>query len=300
MGTEGKGFRCGFVGVLGSTNVGKSTFVNAVMGEKLLITSAKPQSTRNSVRCVRTSDTAQIVFVDTPGLHRPRNRLGRHLMREASRSLRDLDVIVYMIEPWRVVRDADRAALERLGRAGRPILVLVNKTDLARPGDLEETLLAYAALPEVTEIVPLSSMTRRGLDEAVSTIVTHLPESPPLYPAETKCDRDDAFLIEETIREKVMDLTHEEVPYAMAVRVKWLHQREDGLLEIQAEIIVDRDSQKAILIGKGAGRVRQIGERARKDIERLLGRHVFLGLLVVVRPGWTKSDAEIRGLTGVA
>ncbi len=298
--TAGNARRCGFVGVLGPTNVGKSTFVNAVMGEKLLITSAKPQSTRNSVRCVRTTEASQIVFVDTPGLHRPRNRLGRHLLREASRSLRDLDVIVYMIEPCREVADADRAALERLARAGRPLLVFVNKIDRAAPGDVEETLLAYAALPEVTEIVPLSSLTGRGLDEAVSTIVSHLPESPLLYPAETRCDRDDAFLIEEAIREKVMDLTRDEVPYAMAVRVKWLHERDDGLLEIQAEIIVDRDSQKAILIGKGAERVRTIGERARKDVERLLNRHVYLGLIVVVRPGWTKSDAEIRGLTGVA
>ncbi len=300
METGVSGFRCGFVGVLGATNVGKSTFVNAVMGEKLLITSAKPQSTRNSIRCVRTSDAYQIVFVDTPGLHRPRNRLGRHLMREASRSVRDLDVMAYMIEPWREVRDADRVALERLGRLGCPIILLVNKTDRARPGDVEETLLAHAMLHEVTEIVPLSSVTRRGLDEAVSTIVKLLPESPPLYPPETRCDRDDAFLIEEAIREKVMGLTRDEVPYALAVNVKWLHERDDGLLEIQAEIIVDRDSQKAILIGKGAGLVRKIGERARADIERLLGRHVFLGLIVVVRPGWTKSDAEIRGLTGAA
>ncbi len=295
---EGQNFRCGFVGVLGPTNVGKSTLLNAVMKEKLLITSAKPQSTRNSIRCVKTTDSYQIVFVDTPGLHKPRNRLGRHLVRVASRSLRDLDVIVYMIEPWRSVREEDSAALSRLARTERPILLFVNKIDRARGGDLEETLLAYAALPEVAEVVPVSAASGENLDEALATIVSHLPESPQLFPTETRCDRTEEFLIEEIIRENVMEVTYEEVPYALAVVVKWLREREDGLIEIQAEIIVDRNSQKGILIGRRATRVREIGRRARLDIERFLGRHVFLEILVSVRPGWTRSDAQIRELTG--
>jgi GTP-binding protein Era len=300
MENEARLFRCGFVGVLGQTNVGKSTFLNAVMGEKLLITSARPQSTRNSIRCVRTTDASQIIFVDTPGLHRPRNRLGRHLMREASRSMRDVDVVVYMVEPWRTVHEVDRAALARLTRDERPVLVLVNKIDRARGGDLEETLLAYAELEVVTELVPMSAVTGQGLDEAVATIVAHLPESPPLYPAETRCDRTESFQIEEIIREKVMEVTYADIPYSLAVHVKWLREREDGLVEIQAEIIVDRDSQKGILIGRGASRVRLIGARARRDVERLLRRHVFLQIVVAVRHGWTRSDAEIRELTGAA
>lgn len=300
MGNTGEAFRCGFVGILGPTNVGKSTFLNAVMGEKLLITSAKPQSTRNSIRCVQTTDAHQIVFVDTPGLHQPRNRLGRHLLREASRSLRDLDVIVYMVEPWRSVRQEDRVALSRLARTGCPILVFVNKIDRARGGDLEETLLAYAALAEVAEIVPVSAATGENLGEAVATLVSHLPESPPLFPADVRCDRPEEFLIEEIIRENVMEITYEEVPYALAVYVKWVREREDGLVEIQAEIVVDRESQKGILIGRRAGRVREIGRRARLDIERFLGKRVFLELLVAVRPGWTKSDSQIRELTGAA
>lgn len=300
MEREEQNFRCGFVGVLGPTNAGKSTFLNAVMGEKLLITSAKPQSTRNSIRCVKTADSYQIVFVDTPGLHQPRNRLGRHLMREASRSLRDVDVIVYMIEPWRSVREEDRAALARLARTDHPVLLFVNKIDRARGGDLEETLLAYAALDEVAEVVPVSAATGENLDEALCTIVSRLPESPPLFPAETRCDRTEEFLIEEFIRENVMEVTHEEVPYALAVLVKWLREREDGLIEIQAEIVVDRESQKGILIGRRASRVREIGRRARLDIEKFLGRRVFLEILVSVRPGWTKSDAQIRELTGAA
>ncbi len=300
MENEVRPFRCGFVGVLGQTNVGKSTFLNALMGERLLITSAKPQATRNSIRCVLTSEGFQIVFVDTPGLHRPRNRLGRHLMREAARSVRDLDVIAYMIEPWRTVQDADRSALVRLSKTGRPILVLVNKIDKARGGDLEETLLAYAELDAVAELVPISAVTGYGLEEVVATLVKHLPESPPLYPADTRCDRSEDFLIEEILREKVMELTYQEIPYSLAARVKWIRERGDGVVEIQAEIVVDQESQKGILIGRGGSRVRTIGTRARRDIERLLGRHVFLEILVAVRQGWTKSDAEIRELTGAA
>jgi GTP-binding protein Era len=212
--------------------------------------------------------------------------------------MRDVDVVVYMVEPWRTVHEVDRAALARLTRDERPVLVLVNKIDRARGGDLEETLLAYAELEVVTELVPISAATGRGLDEAVATIVAHLPESPPLYPAEIRCDRTESFQIEEIIREKVMEVTYEEIPYSLAVHVKWLREREDGLVEIQAEIIVDRDSQKGILIGRGASRVRSIGARARRDIERLLRRHVFLQIVVAVRHGWTRSDAEIRELTG--
>ncbi len=300
MENEGTTYRSGFVGVLGPTNVGKSTFLNAAMSEKLLITSDKPQSTRNAVRCVLTRPTYQIVFVDTPGLHQPRNRLGRHLLRETARTLRDLDVVAYMAEPWRTVRDEDRRALSRLARTGRPVVVLVNKIDQARGGDVEETLLAFATLDEVREIVPLSAKTGRNVEEALDTLAALLPDSPPLYPAETRCDFPEEFLAEEIVREKVMELTYEEVPYALAVRVKWLRVREDGLAEIQAEIVVDRASQKGIVIGRGASRVRAIGERARKELEKLLGRRVFLELRVVVRPGWTKSDAEIRELTGAA
>jgi GTP-binding protein Era len=198
------------------------------------------------------------------------------------------------------VQEVDRAALARLAREERPVLVLVNKIDRARGDDLEQTLLAYAEQEVVTEIIPMSAITGRGLDDAVATIVAHLPESPPLYPAETRCDRTEGFLVEEIIREKVMELTYEEIPYSLAVHVKWLRERQDGLVEIQAEIIVDRDSQKGIVIGRGASRVRLIGARARKDIERLLRRHVFLEIVVAVHHGWTRSDAEIRDLTGAA
>lgn len=291
-------FRAGFVGVLGQTNVGKSTFLNAVMGEKLLITSPKPQTTRNRIRCIYTTDQAQIVFVDTPGLHRPHNKLSRHILREAFRALRGVDLLLYMVEPWGKVSDYDRVLLERLANQDRPILLLVNKADLARGNDLEETLLAYEATGRFAELIPISATQEINLDEALRTIVSYLPEGRPYFPASVKIDRPEEFLISELIREKILQSTFQEIPYSTAVRVKWMHDREDGLLEIKAEIVVDRESQKGIIIGKGGSLIKQIGTQARADIESLLGTRIFLELRVKVQKGWTKDAGQIEQLAG--
>jgi GTP-binding protein Era len=291
-------FRSGFVGILGQTNVGKSTFLNAVMGQKLVITSPKPQTTRNRVRCIYTTEEAQIVFVDTPGLHRPRNRLGRHLVREAFRALRGLDVLVYVVEPWRSVRSQDRLLLDQVTSADRPTLLLVNKIDLARGNDLEETLLAYESTGIFAELIPISAAKGTNLDEALRTILVYLPEGQPHFPADTRVDQSDEFLVAELIREKVIRHTSQEIPYSTAVRVKWLTGREDGLLDIQAEIIVEKDSQKGIIIGARASMIREIGTEARSDIESLLGTRVFLDLRVSIQKGWTHDERAIERLAG--
>lgn len=290
-------FRCGFVGVLGRTNVGKSTFLNAILGERLLISSSKPQATRNRIRCVLTTPDAQIIFVDTPGLHRPKNKLSRRLVREAYRGLRGIDVLVYMVEPWGELAAFDRHALERLETPDVPILLLVNKIDQAKSNALEETLIAYEATDRFEELIPISSTRRRGLDDAVETIVKYLPEGEALFPSDVKCDRPEEFLIEEIIREQVFDNTFEEVPYSSAVRVKWFRETAGKTPEIRAEILVARESQKGILVGKGGRMIKRIGSRARTEIERLLGRSVFLDLIVRVAPGWTNDDEEIRQVT---
>jgi GTP-binding protein Era len=298
--TQDSQFRAGYVGVFGQTNVGKSTLLNALLGEKVVITSAKPQTTRCSVRCVLTTAEAQVVFVDTPGLHTAKTLLGRHLLRESRRSIRGLDMAAYVVEPWRRVKDQDRDAIARLTGEGFPLLLLVNKIDTARGNDLEETLLAYASLEAFAELIPVSARTGDGLDDALRTLIRYLPTSPPLFPLDTRCDRAEAFLIEERIREKVTDLTYAEIPHSVAVRVKWLREREDGMVEIKAEIVVDRESQKGIVIGKGGRLIKRIGILARADIEAFLGRRVFLELLVSVVPGWTKDEGEVRQLTGVS
>jgi GTP-binding protein Era len=237
------------------------------------------------------------VFVDTPGLHDPQSTLSHYLVREAFRGLRGLDVLLYVIEPWGRVTDFDRRTLERLRDTHRPTILLVNKIDKARGNDLEETLLAYATMGQITELIPISATKRIGLDDAVATVVRYLPEGPPLFPPDIKCDRAEEFLIGEIIREKAFQLTYQELPYSIAVRVKWLRERDDRLVEIKAEIIVERESQKGIIVGKGGRMIRQIGSLARADIEILLGSRVFLELIAKVRPGWTRDEQHIRQLT---
>lgn len=289
-------YKSGYVGVLGQTNVGKSTFLNAVMGRKLLITSPKPQTTRNRVRCVLTTEGAQIVFVDTPGLHRPQNKLGRYILRQAFRAVRGLDLLVYVVEPWRVVSNYDSTLLRRLTRQDLPTLLLVNKIDLARGNDLEETLIAYEATGQFSELIPISALKAINLDEALRTIVSYLPERKAHFPAEVKIDQPEEFLISELIREKIIHLVYQEIPYTTATRVKWLRERQDGVIEIKAEILVERKSQKGIIIGKGGRMIKQIGTLARAEIESLLGTRVFLELMVKVQKGWSKDLDQIKQL----
>ncbi len=297
---EGKGSKVGIVAVVGQTNVGKSTFLNAVLGRKLLITSEKPQTTRNRIRCILNTGRAQIVFVDTPGLHRPRNRLGRHILREAHRALRGIDAMLYMVEPWGRVVAADREVFERWGNPGFPILLLVNKIDLARRNRLEETLVAYEATKRFAELIPISATKGLGLDDVVETLADYLPDGDPLFPEDVKSEQGETFLISELIREKVVRLTYQEIPHSIAVRVKWFREREDGLVEIKAEIVVDRASQKGILVGKGGGLIKKIGTLARTDIEAMLGNRVFLDLIVKVDARWTKDEERIQQLTNQA
>ena len=291
-------FKSGLVGLLGQTNVGKSTFLNAVMGRKVSITSVRPQTTRTRIRAVYTAERAQIVFVDTPGLHHPKNKLGRHILRQAYRALRGLDVLLYMVEPWGRVDPYDREVLERLARGDRPLFLLVNKIDLARGNAVEETLLAYAELGVFAELFPLSALKGDRLTELVAALIDTLPERPPLFPPELVTDYSEAFMISELIREKICQLTYQEIPYSTAVRVKGLCEREDGLVEISAEILVDRESQKGIIIGKGGNMLKQIGSQARADIETLLDSRVFLELRVTVLKGWTRKDDAIQRFAG--
>ena len=287
----------GFVAVLGQTNVGKSTFLNAAMGQKLLITSNKPQTTRNRIRCVLTTDEAQIVFVDTPGLHKPGDQLSRHILREARRGLRGMDLLIYVVEPWGRILDFDRKIFAEWQDVTVPILLLVNKIDQATGNALEETLIAYEKTGLFAELIPISATQSQGISDVIETILKYLSPGLTLFPAEQKSDQTEDFLIAELIREKVFRLTHREIPYSTAVRLKWLSERDDGIVEIKAEIIVERESQKGILIGKGGKMIKKIGSLARTDIESLLGSRVFLETIVKVRANWTKDSDQIERLT---
>ncbi len=290
-------FSSGFVGVIGPTNVGKSTFVNAILGKKLVIISPKPQTTRNRIRCIYNSKNVQIVFVDTPGLHRPHNKLSRHIVRQTYRALRELDLILYMVEPWGGLSAYDTLLLDRLTGNDKPIILLVNKIDRARGNALEETLLAYARTDIFAELIPISAQEGTNLNEALRTVIGYLPNRMAYFPVDMMTDQSERFLVSELIREKIVQLTFEELPYSTAVRIKEIEQQSAGSVHIRAEICVVRQSQKGIIIGKRGTMIKEIGTRARRDIEILLGTKVFLDLVVRVRKDWTKDEREIEILT---
>lgn len=293
------GFKSGFVGVLGQANVGKSTFINALMGKKLLIVSEKRQSTRHRIQCVLTLPGAQIIFVDTPGLHQPVDKLSKYLLKQAYAALSGLDVLVYMTEPWGKIHEYDEKVFDHLKNFTNPIVLLINKVDLASKEQLEETKIAYQQTGLFREIIPISCTHGINLGLAANTIAELLPEGPKYFTDEIQTDRSTEFIIAEFIREKIYQLTHKEIPYSTGVEVVHMQEREGGkLVDIVANIYVARESQKPILIGNGGRMIKEIGRLARHDIETFLGKHVYLDLQVKVRPGWNEDEAEIAKLLG--
>jgi len=287
--------KSGFVGVLGEANVGKSTFINAILGKKIVIVSEKIQTTRNRIRCIYNDEEAQIIFVDTPGLHKPVNRLSRYLLHQAYGALHGLDLILYLVEPWGEVQEYDEKIFARLRDLKVPAILLVNKIDRAKGVQVPETLKNYSELGLFAELIPISCKQGINLGLALQLVKKYLPEGPPYFPQDELTDRSEEFLIAEFIREQIFQLTYQEVPYSAAVVVVELRER-DNLIEIYADIYVARDSQKGILIGKGGRMIREIGSRARQEIERLLGAHVFLDLRIKVRQDWVESEGQIARL----
>jgi GTP-binding protein Era len=292
-------FKSGFVGVLGQANVGKSSFINALLGKKLLIVSEKRQSTRNRIRCLYNDPESQIVFVDTPGLHKPVDRLSRVLLQQALGALHGLDVILYMIEPWIQIQEYDHKIFHAMRQLPRAKILLINKIDQARGNEVPETMATYAKTEIFQEILPISCKEGINLGKTIQLIKKYLPEGPKYFPEEMAIDRPEHFLIAEFIREKIYQLTHQEIPYCVYVEVVDIREREDKpLLEIYANIHVARDSQKGILIGEKGSMIKEIGRLARQDIETLLGAHVYLDLQVKVREKWNEDETQIAQILG--
>jgi len=274
--------------------VGKSTFINSLIGRKMVIVSDKPQTTRNRIRCVLTTDSAQIVFVDTPGLHKPVNKLSEALVKEAMRALAGIDELVYMTEPSGGIDPFDEQVMPRIKELPCPKILLVNKIDLAKGNQLPETLLAYDSLGIFQEIVPISCSRGKNLDRALQVIIRYLPEGEPLFPEGMPTDKPLEFIIAELIREKIYHFTYQEIPYSTAVVVEEIREREDKpLIEIYATIYVAKDSQKAIVIGRKGQKLKEIGRAARLEIEALLGKQVYLALQVKVKKNWIEDDSMI-------
>lgn len=292
------GFKSGFAGVLGQANVGKSTFINALLGKKLLIVSEKRQSTRNRIRCILNTEDAQIIFVDTPGLHRPVDKLSRYLLKQAYGALGGLDLVLYMVEPWVEIGEYDQKIFEQIEKLKKTALLLINKIDTVKGNAVPETIKTYAATNLFAEIVPISCRLGINLGTALELMKKYLPEGPKYFPDEMQIDRPEDFVMAEFIREKVYTLTHQEVPYSVAVEVFEIREREDKLLEIYGNIYVARESQKGILIGEGGRMIKEIGTQARADIEKLLNTRVYLDLRVKVKEKWNEDEAQIARMLG--
>lgn len=288
-------FRSGFVGIIGRPNVGKSTLLNRILGQKISITSNKPQTTRNRILGIYNEPRAQILFLDTPGVHQARGPLHRYMVEQALATRGASDLIFYLVDATAgTVCDEDLVA--RVLQGGRPVFLVINKIDLVPKPRLLEIMAAHQK-HDFAEIVPVSAETGENLDPLLETAISYLSEGPRYYPEDQVTDLPERFICAEFIREKIMRLTRDEIPYGCAVVVESFTERTDkNLVHIEATIQVEREAHKRILIGTGGKMIRRIGEDARGAIEKMLGTRVYLELFVRVRRNWTRNEYQVRDL----
>jgi GTP-binding protein Era len=290
-------FRSGFVAVVGRPNVGKSTLVNRLVGEKVAIVSDKPQTTRNRILAVVNRPDGQIVLFDTPGIHKPMHRMNERMVEAAVSSLGQVDLVVWLVDVTEEYGPGDRFVADVLRKSGKPVILALNKIDLVAKPKLLPVIDRYRRLMDFVEIVPLSALTGDNVDLLGDRLVAHLPEGDRLYPEDFLTDQPERFFVAEMIREQILRQTREEIPYSTAVVVDSFKEGEP-LVRIEASILVERDSQKGILIGKGGAMLKAIGSAARREIEAFLGSKVYLGLFVKVREGW-REDASLLDEMGL-
>ena len=288
-------FKSGFVSIIGRPNVGKSTLLNAILGEKIAIVSKKPQTTRNKIRGIKNTEDAQIIFLDTPGIHTTKGYLNEFMIKEAMSSLKDVDNIIYLVEATKNIGEEDVFIIKNLNNVKCHIILGINKVDMAPKDKLLPLIDEYSRLFPFKEIIPLSAAKGEGIDKLLRLIIELLPEGPKYFQEELLTDLPERFIAAEIIREKVFELTKQEIPYSTAVVVeRFKEDPKKKLVSISATINIERDSQKGIIIGKGGGMLKQIGTRARIDIERLLGTKVYLELFVKVLKDWTKDKRLLK------
>ncbi|MDA3145916.1 GTPase Era [Leucobacter sp. UCMA 4100] len=297
MTTEHPDFRAGFVSFVGRPNVGKSSLTNAIIGEKVAITSNRPQTTRRVIRGIAHREDGQIIIVDTPGIHRPRTLLGERLNDLVYSTLGDVDIIGFCVPANEAIGPGDRYINEQLDDFPKAKKVaIVTKIDTAGRDQVIDQLALVDQLREWDAVIPVSVSNEGQLEEMSSLLLSLLPESPPLYEVEQTTEESEEDRLAELIREAALEEVREELPHSIAVTIEDQEEREDGLLEIYANLIVERDSQKGIIIGKGGSRLRTIGEKARKEIEQLLGRRVYLSLRVKVLKEWQRDAKKLNRL----
>ncbi len=288
-------FKSGFISIIGRPNVGKSTFMNRVIGQKIAIMSDKAQTTRNKVQGVYTSEDAQLVFIDTPGIHKPKHKLGDFMVNMAEQSLNEVDLVLFMINAKEGFGRGDEFIINMLQKVNQPVFLIVNKIDEVHPDELLPIIDEYRAKYNFAEIIPISALEGNNVDHLMKVMVDQMPEGPQYYPEDHITDHPERFIISELVREKALHLTREEIPHSIAVKVESVKEQEDeSKVLVQATIIVERSSQKGIIIGKQGKMLKEIGQKARKDIEKLLGTKIYLELWVKVQKDWRNKDMQLQ------
>ena len=289
-------FKSGFISIIGRPNVGKSTFMNKVLGRKVAIMSDKPQTTRNKIQGVHTTETSQMIFIDTPGIHKPKHQLGEHMMKVARNTLRETEAILFLVNVAEELGRGDEYIIDMLKHTETPIILVLNKIDLVHPDKLIEQIEVYKDKLPFADVVPISALQGNNVDRLLEVIEGYLPEGPMYYPEDRITDHPEHFIVGELIREKALHLTSQEIPHAIGVEVERMKADDRGTVNVSAVIYVERDSQKGMVIGKNGKMLKEIGKMARIDIENLLGSRVYLELWVKVQKDWRNKSQFIRSL----
>lgn len=286
--------KSGFVALIGRPNVGKSTLMNHLIGQKIAITSARPQTTRNRIQTVYTDDRGQIIFLDTPGIHRAKHKLDEYMVGAAERTIKDSDVVLWLVEPTTYIGAGEQHILEILKQVKAPVILVINKIDTVDKKDILKYIGAYERMFPFSEIIPVSALKSDNLDTVLEVIMKYLPCGPMYYDEDTVTDQPMRQIAAEIIREKALRCLQDEIPHGIAVTVEKMKERPDGLFDIEAEIICEKESHKGIVIGKGGAMLKKIGSSARHDIEAMMDARVNLKIWVKVRKEWRDNDMYLK------
>lgn len=287
-------FKSGFVSLIGRPNVGKSTLMNVLIGQKIAITSNKPQTTRNRIQTVYTDDRCQIIFLDTPGVNKAKNKLGEYMLNVAERTISEVDVILWLVEPTTFIGGGERHIIEKLKKAKAPVILVINKMDMVKKADTTEVIKTYSAEFDFAEIIPISALRGNNTFDVIDAIVKYLPYGPAYYDEDTITDQPMKQIVAEIIREKSLHALSEEIPHGIAVVIDKMKTRENGICDIDATIVCEKDSHKGIIIGKQGAMLKKIGSTARYEIERLIEGKANLQLWVKVKKDWRDSETLLK------
>ncbi|QCX32401.1 GTPase Era [Caloramator sp. E03] len=290
-------FKSGFVAIIGRPNVGKSTLLNRIIGEKLSIISNKPQTTRNNIKAIYNGENCQIIFMDTPGIHKPKHKLGEYMVSSAQSVLKEVDVVLFITTPQEDLHPSDKHIIERLKQTKVPIFLVINKVDSVKKEVVAKTIESYTKEYNFKEVIPISALIGNNIDVLLKVLISNLPNGPQYFPPDIMTDQPEKFIVSEIIREKLLHYLKDEVPHGTAVEiVRMFDDKETGITNIDANIYCEKDSHKAIIIGKGGAMLKKIGQDSRIDIERFLGNKVFLQLWVRVKKDWRDSPSLLKYL----